>query len=191
MLVPASWGVTSDMSDGQQQRKTTDALRGSDSAAGLPDWAGFPSLIWQPGSVAPAVPPRAGRGRRGAARCRRRPEKSQARNKMALHASVPHLSRLTGRIIGSLSVKCARNTTLPAARRYISTSAGNSEWLVVSKRPLRTLVAPVPSTRVARFGHISPPNLATLSAAQLQIGLPDWAGKCVPIWQPCPSHTLQ
>ncbi|CAL8257355.1 SPRY domain-containing protein 4 [Gadus morhua] len=45
---------------------------------------------------------------------------------MALHASVTHFSRLTGRIIGSLSVKCTRNSTLPATMRYISRSTGNS-----------------------------------------------------------------
>ncbi|CAL8250636.1 unnamed protein product [Arctogadus glacialis] len=45
---------------------------------------------------------------------------------MALHTSVTHFSRLTGRIIGSLSVKCTRNSTLPATMRYISRSTGNS-----------------------------------------------------------------
>ena len=115
----------------QQQRKTTNALRGADSA-GLSDWARFPAEsgpIWQHWSLPLWFfsGPAGGAGRSAVLSCLK---KTQARNKMALHASVTHFSRLTGRLIGSLSIKCTRNTTLPATRRYISRSTGNSEWFV-------------------------------------------------------------
>ncbi|CAL8325081.1 unnamed protein product [Merluccius merluccius] len=45
---------------------------------------------------------------------------------MAMHASVAHFCRLTGRSIGSLSVKWPRDATQPAGRGYISSSAANS-----------------------------------------------------------------
>ncbi|CAL8367490.1 unnamed protein product [Lota lota] len=45
---------------------------------------------------------------------------------MAMHEIIARFCRLTGRNICSLSVKCTRNTTLPASRRYISRSTGNS-----------------------------------------------------------------
>ena len=42
----------------------------------------------------------------------------------------------------------------------------------------------VAGTETARLEPDFPPNLATLAAAPLQLGLPDWAGNPVPIWQP-------